>query len=87
MNRPTPSAHGTSYRETVDWRDRGLCNDHDPELWFPDGKSRQFRRRTEKAKGICAECPVRRTCRAAGTHEKWGVWGGIDEWERAGVTA
>lgn len=73
---------GTSYRETVDWRQRGLCNDFDPDLWYPEGKSKRFRRAINEAKWICADCPVRPTCARAGAGEKWGIWGGIDEWER-----
>lgn len=61
------------------WQERGLCNQVDPELWFPEkGGS------TREAKQICAGCPVRTECLDyALTHdERFGIWGGLSERER-----
>ena len=49
------------------------CHLGDPDLWFaetPDG--------LERAKTLCASCPVRRQCLMAALEraEPWGVWGG-----------
>ena len=34
--------------------------------------------RTRVAEELCPICPIRIECRAAGTWERWGVWGGVD---------
>lgn len=36
------------------------------------------------AKAICARCPLRTACRrdALERGEPWGVWGGLDPWQR-----
>jgi WhiB family transcriptional regulator, redox-sensing transcriptional regulator len=41
-------------------------------------------RQAEKAKAVCADCPVRRDCLewAIETDQPHGVWGGLDEVER-----
>jgi WhiB family redox-sensing transcriptional regulator len=61
------------------WRDGAACLGADPDLFFPQrGES------AERAREICARCPVRRACldyalRNAITH---GIWGGLAERER-----
>jgi WhiB family redox-sensing transcriptional regulator len=49
------------------------CRAGDPDLWFADNPIE-----LERAKTLCADCPVRRQCRAAALDraEPWGVWGG-----------
>lgn len=37
----------------------------------------------DRAKRICASCPVRRTCLENGMSEEWGIWGGYTKPERA----
>lgn len=56
------------------WTEQALCATHeDPDLWFPErGDLRSIR----KAAAICAMCPVREQCRAAGKYEAHGVWAG-----------
>lgn len=48
------------------------CN-RDPDLWFADEPAD-----LERAKALCADCPIRRQCLAAALQraEPWGVWGG-----------
>ena len=48
------------------------CN-RDPDLWFADDPAD-----LERAKALCAGCPIRRECLAAALAqaEPWGVWGG-----------
>jgi WhiB family redox-sensing transcriptional regulator len=57
------------------------------ELFFgPDGERLADRERREAAaKSICATCPVRARCldHALVAAERYGVWGGLDETERA----
>jgi WhiB family transcriptional regulator, redox-sensing transcriptional regulator len=60
------------------------CRGMDAEVFFPpaDGDDGM-------AKEICAACPVRAACLAfAIDHaERFGVWGGLNEKERARLTA
>lgn len=49
------------------------CQRHDPELWFADAPTD-----LERAKALCAACPVRLACLAVAVdcQEYAGVWGG-----------
>ena len=49
------------------------CHVGDPDLWFADNPAD-----LERAKELCAECPIRAQCLAAALEqeEPWGVWGG-----------
>lgn len=55
----------------------------DPKLWFAEEPAD-----LERAKALCAGCPVRRACLAAALEraEPWGVWGG-EILERGSVLA
>jgi WhiB family transcriptional regulator, redox-sensing transcriptional regulator len=49
------------------------CHVGDPDLWFADNPAD-----LERAKQLCAGCPIRAQCLAAALEreEPWGVWGG-----------
>lgn len=49
------------------------CHVEDPDLWFAESPID-----LERAKELCADCPIRRKCLAAALDrgEPWGVWGG-----------
>ncbi|CAM4169996.1 putative transcriptional regulator WhiB7 [Mycobacterium basiliense] len=49
------------------------CHVGNPDLWFADTPAD-----LERAKTLCANCPIRRQCLAAALEraEPWGVWGG-----------
>jgi WhiB family transcriptional regulator, redox-sensing transcriptional regulator len=49
------------------------CHVGDPDLWFAESPVD-----LERAKALCADCPIRRECLAAALErqEPWGVWGG-----------
>lgn len=49
------------------------CHVGDPDLWFAENPVE-----LERAKALCADCPIRRQCLAAALErgEPWGVWGG-----------
>jgi WhiB family redox-sensing transcriptional regulator len=49
------------------------CRVNDPELFFAELPAD-----VERAKALCAGCPVRKTCMAGAVarREPWGVWGG-----------
>ncbi|OBB63047.1 MULTISPECIES: WhiB family transcriptional regulator [unclassified Mycobacterium] len=49
------------------------CHTGDPDLWFAETPAD-----LERAKALCAGCPIRRQCLASALEraEPWGVWGG-----------
>ena len=64
----------------------GACKGEDPDLFFgPDAEFVSARQvREEKAKAVCARCPVRDACLAYALdrREVYGLWGGLAEDER-----
>ena len=69
-----------------EWQNRGSCLGMDSSVFFhPEGeRGGSRRRRDERAKAICQDCPVLEECRdhALSTREPYGVWGGMSEEER-----
>jgi WhiB family redox-sensing transcriptional regulator len=70
------------------WRDEAACAEVDTAVFFPvstPGSPSELE--AEYAKTFCALCPVQSHClRHALTHrEDYGVWGGLDEHERAAL--
>lgn len=65
----------------TDWRTRAACLPHDPKLFFPDCTAGPA---IDRAKQICAECPVRARCLdwALSHSAAFGIWGGRTEAER-----
>jgi WhiB family redox-sensing transcriptional regulator len=59
------------------------CRTYDADLWFSDTPAE-----LERAKALCAGCPVRAECLAGALarREPWGVWGG-EIFERGAVIA
>jgi len=59
----------------LEWQDRALCRDMDPDIFFPEVVSVVLVRR---AQAICAQCPVREQCEAHALSwpEIYGIWGG-----------
>lgn len=57
------------------------CRSVDADLWFAEAPSE-----LERAKGLCARCPIRTECLAGALRreEPWGVWGG-EIFERGAV--
>lgn len=49
------------------------CHVHDPDLWFAESPAQ-----LDRAKALCAPCPVRHQCLAGALrrNEPFGVWGG-----------
>jgi WhiB family redox-sensing transcriptional regulator len=72
--------------ERWDWQLRGLCRQLDSTMFFtPDRERGSLRtRREQRAKAVCARCPVLEQCRshALRAREPYGVWGGMTEHER-----
>lgn len=69
-----------------EWRLRAACLDYPEDLWFGPDKENpsDWMDRTKKAKSFCARCPSKAACLnyALDNEEAWGIWGGLDEWER-----
>ena len=77
------SAPVASY-DSTSWRELAACRSHDPELFFPIGKAGLGQGEIQRAKIVCAGCPVRQSCLdfALETGQEFGIWGGYDEDER-----
>ena len=61
------------------WMAKGNCADKHPSIFFPsDGVG------VEKARRICADCPVKEPCLEYALRNRidHGVWGGASERER-----
>ncbi|MGW6273958.1 WhiB family transcriptional regulator [Streptomyces sp. NPDC055060] len=69
------------------WRQHAACAEEDPELFFPVSSLGPGANQTQRAKQVCAGCPVRTECLhwALETRQQAGVWGGTDEKERAAM--
>ena len=46
----------------MDWREKAACLTADPELFFPVGNTGPAVEQIERAKSICASCPVTEMC-------------------------
>jgi WhiB family transcriptional regulator, redox-sensing transcriptional regulator len=71
-------------QERVSWRELAACRTADPELFFPIGKTGPAIGEIQRAKAVCASCPVRERCLtfALDTRQDFGIWGGLDDDER-----
>lgn len=76
----------TPVMELWEWQHHGACRGRDSKHFFhPDGeRGRARQRRENRAKAICAHCPVVRQCadHALQVREPYGIWGGLGEGER-----
>jgi WhiB family redox-sensing transcriptional regulator len=63
------------------WARKGQCQDAGLDAMFVRGAEQN------RAKNICAGCPVKMECLAEALDSKleWGVWGGMTERERRAV--
>lgn len=80
MPRPSRYAPDTLTRPWH-WADDAACAGLETERFFPLGKGTE----AAAAKAVCRPCPVRSAClaHALTRREDDGVWGGLDESERA----
>ena len=71
------------------WRLLAACRQVDSGIFFaPDGERANERDvREARAKAVCARCPVVAPCAAYAIEhgERYGVWGGLSERERAAL--
>jgi WhiB family redox-sensing transcriptional regulator len=70
--------------EQLDWRKQGACLSADPDLFFPVSSRGVSVTQIDRAKKVCASCPVRARCLdfALSTQQQFGIWGGTTEDER-----
>lgn len=72
--------------EVGDWQRRAACRNLDSSMFFPRPGERGLRRqrREDRAKAVCAVCPVRAECleHSLRVQEPHGIWGGLSETER-----
>ncbi len=67
-----------------EWWSLAACRNAEPELFFPISATSASRSTVERAKRVCASCPVQSQClRYALRHrQEQGIWGGLTEDER-----
>lgn len=73
-----------AYTSGVAWYEQAACRTAPTSLFFAAEREKPLDRkdREKLAKAICAECVVSAECFAAGEGE-FGIWGGLNETERA----
>lgn len=76
--------HLAVHPQDTHWQEAAACRQADPELFFPIGAAGKAAAEIQRAKTICASCPVHRRCLiyALATGQEFGIWGGRDENER-----
>jgi WhiB family redox-sensing transcriptional regulator len=69
---------------TAAWRSAGACLHADPDLFFPISMTGRAVEQVQRAKAICASCPVLAECKEfARIHDAgYGIWGGTTPEER-----
>lgn len=65
--------------EASEWRLQAVCAQVDTELFFPQPLEIH---KINKAKAICARCPVSAECLEDGMAANYGIWGGLTASER-----
>lgn len=72
------------YYSIGSWSEQAACKGYS-HLFYPNDSERPQARdkREQKAKTLCAVCPVLEQCRDyARNHSEFGIWGGENEEER-----
>lgn len=73
------------------WSPRGICRPEDHHLFFAEGGTPgnppgpRIAKRWAQAKEICAMCPVAEECKRDSLGEEYGVFGGVDQYERSQI--
>lgn len=73
------------------WGPRAICGPEDAKLFFAQGgvpttkPGPKVAAKWEAAKGICRMCPVIKECRRDTLGEEYGVWGGLDQYQRVQI--
>ena len=83
---PVPTVTNVS-KQSTEWHDSATCRGEAGRDFYPPfGGERKRERlaREQRAKTVCAACPVRTQCleHAIASGERYGVWGGLTFDER-----
>lgn len=81
---------GFSRPVSAGWRRDAACVGRDPELFYPVDEDPRQVARIERAKQVCAGCPVQRVCLADAMacedpELRWGVVGALSAAERSAL--
>lgn len=76
--------------DKLEWQEEAACRNHDNVLFFgPDQGESELEKqaRESRAKSVCQRCPVTQPCLefAMETNQKYGIWGGLTDKERASL--
>ena len=76
--------------DKMDWQEDAACRESENLIFFgPDAGESELERQSREAhaKAICERCPVIDPCLefAMETNQKYGIWGGLNEKERASL--
>lgn len=75
--------------DILEWQELAACNEYDNVLFFgEEGESElEKQARERRAKAVCHRCPVQDPCLefAMETNQKYGIWGGLTDKERASL--
>jgi WhiB family redox-sensing transcriptional regulator len=76
---------------SLDWSSAAACRGSEGSLFYSADSAERKEDRLERehlAKRICAGCMVRDECLRAALdrHESYGIWGGLNEFERRALT-
>ena len=82
----------SSQRAADSWQVKAACRGPQATVFFPPAyveRKDQKSEREQRAKAICATCPVRKPCLnyAIEIREPHGIWGGLNEVERRQLLA
>ena len=74
----------------IGWQYDAACRGEDSDLFFAPNyfeRKEEKEAREDKARAICARCPVREECLdyALRNREPHGIWGGLNEIERKAI--
>lgn len=69
---------------TDEWWTVAACQNAEPDLFFPLSATAASRGVIQRAKRVCASCPVTAQCLSYALHnrQEQGIWGGLTDDER-----
>ena len=75
--------------ERLDWQEDAACREYDNVLFFGEEGESELEKQSREAhaKAVCHRCPVLEPCLefAMETNQKYGIWGGLTDKERASL--
>lgn len=75
--------------EALDWQEDAACRSYENIMFFGEEGEAELDRqiRENRAKSVCQRCPVNEQCLefAMETNQKYGIWGGLTDKERASL--